>query len=131
MDELVRTSRYNIFLGQSFEPVRSRLQNPARTHPVWTVAILDSAQALALQHRRHREERGENADDRGHGNESRDNRLALRRRETDEQVFNLNENLVHYCLCHGGCCGTWPGPRDGRTPRIAFETSQRKKLEIG
>jgi hypothetical protein len=64
MYNLVRSTRYQVFLGQCLDPVRGRLQQTERPDAIWSVAILNAPQPLAFEPGGDCKQGGEHDDDR-------------------------------------------------------------------
>ncbi len=79
MNRVVSRSGNNVFLGQRFQGIRHGLQDAVKPHPVGAVAVLNSAQALALQNRGQRKQHREDEQDGNNGQQNRNPRPDHRR----------------------------------------------------
>src|ERR1051326_1057371 len=96
MDHMIRRPRDNVFLGHRFESISQWLQDAERPDSVWTVPVLDPAQAFALEDGRDRKQAGENHNNPCHRNQRRNQWLPFWREQSCKPSLKHHEYLVHF-----------------------------------
>src|SRR5260370_26282897 len=100
MYRFVRGAGNDVLLCQRLQTVRQRLKQPIRSHSIWAVTVLESAQSLALKDRCYRNQGGKHRDNRHAEKHRRKDGLHFNRQVGHEPVLQYDKDLIHH-FSHG------------------------------